>query len=351
MSRRILLQSFGAGAAAVAATPVLLPGTRSCAATAAKAGLPPAATTLAGLHGATLLLAAFPAGTTWAEAIADWEGYTGTTIKASKAYYGPGVFPTSIKSNGEIRTFISNGIKALLSFKPAFNPPTKADLAALENTLQMYQSAGLAATVTFWQEPQNAMTASQFHQVFQYYGPTVRKYYPLAYNADASHGPASWTKYYPGASLVDVVAIDYYATTYLNGITLETIVALADNASPAKPFGIWEMGSTNSKETSDAKPDRQLLQLHPVADGRPSPGWEGQCRNRLVQRRRHQHDHLQLRLPRAPLGRSRHRHQLITVRLRPPAWAEVLATAQGAVRRRLAGRQPGLLRYLRVVAL
>jgi hypothetical protein len=222
----------------LAAAPALLTSTRAGATTAA--GLPRAAATLAGLHGATLDLAAFPSTTTWPEAIADWEGYTGTTIQAFKEYFAPGVFPASISN--KIRTFISEGIKALLSFKPAYDPPTKADRAALENALQMYLNAGLTATVTLWQEAQDVMTASQFHRVFQYYGPAVRKYYQLAYNAFGSR-PKDWTRYYPGALLADVVAIDYYGPTYLKGVTLDTIAGLADHANPPKPFGIWEMGN------------------------------------------------------------------------------------------------------------
>jgi hypothetical protein len=226
---------------------------------------------LAGLHGATLTLAAFPSGTTWAQAIADWESYTGTTIKASKIYNSPGVFPTSIGT--KIQTLIGGGIKALLSFKPSFNPPTSADLAALAATLQMYQGAGLTATVTLWPEAQDQMTASQFHRVVQYYGPTVRKYYPLAYDAAGSRGPANWKKYYPGALLIDVVAIDYYATAYAKGITLDTIVAIADNASPPKPFGIWEMGNS----TSTTSPPQSQIQnyfsyLQSVMAGRLQAG-------------------------------------------------------------------------------
>jgi hypothetical protein len=243
LSRRALLRGMGAGTAALAAAPVLLPRTRAGAQAAARAGLPRAAATLAGLHGATLELGAFPAGTTYAQAIADWEAVTGTTIKVAKVYYKPGVFPTSITN--PVSTYISEGIKALLSFKPAYNPPSKADLIALANTLKMFQAAGLNAAVTLWQEPQIAMTAAQFSRVVHHYGPAIRQYYPLAY--DVTGDPTTWVKYYPGASAIDLVAVDYYATRYVNGVTLDVIAGLADNARPPQPFGIWEMGSTTTK--------------------------------------------------------------------------------------------------------
>jgi hypothetical protein len=270
VSRRALLRGFGAGAAALAAAPVLLSGTRA-GATAVKTGLPLAAGGLAGLHGATLSLAAFPSGTTWAQAIADWESFTGTVIKASKIYNSPGVFPTSVSA--KIQALISGGIRALLSFKPAFNPPTSADLAALESTLQRYQGAGLAATVTLWPEAQDQMTASQFHRVVQYYGPTVRKYYPLAYDAAGSRGPTNWKRYYPGALLIDVVAIDYYATAFAKGIRLDAIVAIADNASPAKPFGIWEMGnSTSTTSPPQSQVEAYFSYLQSLMAGRLQAG-------------------------------------------------------------------------------
>jgi hypothetical protein len=229
LSRRALLQGLGAGAAALAAAPALLSSTPvGATAVATTAGLPRAAGTLAGLHGATLSLAAFPSGTTWAQAIADWESY---------------------------------------------NPPASAHLAALANSLQMYRSAGLTATVTLWPEAQDQMTASQFHRVFQYYGRTVRQYYPLAYDAAGSRGPTNWKNYYPGASLVDVVAIDYYATAYVKGITLDTIVAIADNASPAKPFGIWEMGnSTGATSPAQSQIEAYFSYIQSLMAGRLQAG-------------------------------------------------------------------------------
>jgi hypothetical protein len=125
LSRRALLRGFGTGAAALAAAPVLWSSTGAGAQAEARAGLPRAAAGLAGLHGATLSLAAFPSGTTWAQAIADWEGYTGTTIKASKVYNSPGVFPASIST--EIQTFIGY-LQALMAGRLQAGQPN-ADIA------------------------------------------------------------------------------------------------------------------------------------------------------------------------------------------------------------------------------
>src|ERR1022692_2213105 len=48
---------------------------------------------------------------------------------------------------------------------------------------------------------------------------------------------------YPG-SHVNKVAVDFYASEYDYGYDLSTMVAIADNASPPKKLGIWEMGVT-----------------------------------------------------------------------------------------------------------
>lgn len=40
------------------------------------------------------------------------------------------------------------------------------------------------------------------------------------------------------------VAVDFYASEYDSGFDLGTMAAIADNASPPKKLGIWEMGVT-----------------------------------------------------------------------------------------------------------
>jgi hypothetical protein len=188
-------------------------------------------------------LNAFPAGTTWPQAISAWQDYTGCPIQAHKVFKHQGVFPDYIGPC--IAALIDRGIKALLCFQPAWNPPTSDDLAALENTLRLYSRAGLTAEVTLWTEPQLSrfgMPSSAYVAMARYYGPVVRRYYPLAYNASGFAPDDEWESYYPGDAYVDKVAVDFYARQFVYGRRLDVIAGLADAASPAKPFGIWEMG-------------------------------------------------------------------------------------------------------------
>ena len=48
---------------------------------------------------------------------------------------------------------------------------------------------------------------------------------------------------------VDKVAVDFYAHHFAQGERLDAVAALADQASPPKPFGIWEMGNRASDVT------------------------------------------------------------------------------------------------------
>lgn len=197
-----------------------------------------------GLHGATLDLNAYPAGCSLSQAISVWEADTGCRLQATKVYKPPGKFPTIISPL--IATLIEREIKALLCFKPTWYPLSRTELAALENTLRLYSRAGLKAEVTLWQEPQvcpDRPSSSDYVAMVRHYGPMVRQYYPLAYDASGHATLDGWRAYYPGDDYVDTVAVDYYGWQFVTGERLDVIAGLADNARPAKPFGIWEMGN------------------------------------------------------------------------------------------------------------
>ncbi|HEV2374052.1 MAG TPA: hypothetical protein VGS19_18085 [Streptosporangiaceae bacterium] len=237
ISRRGLLIAGGAGAAVLAASPLLVPG---ISAAARRAGTP-------GLHGATLSKSAFPPNTTFSQAIKLWEGYTGTTIQTSKVYYERNHFPTTI--DDRIAALLANGIRGLLCFRPDFNPVSQGNLTRMEATLKLYKQAGLDAEVTIWQEPQVSKghpSASRYIAAVAYYGPMIRQYYPLVYDASGAAGPVGWTQYYPGDDQVDKVVVDYYGHHYATGERIDAIAAIADSANPPKPFGIWEMGDRSS---------------------------------------------------------------------------------------------------------
>lgn len=237
ISRRAVLiggAALGIGGALGAAG--IVTGTRqaAAAATSAPRGGPARV-------GATFDLFPFCPGTTYPEAADTWNSTTGTTMRCWKTYYQVSQFPTSI--DAKTQTIIDRGIQALISFKPAITP-SEADLDSLANALQLFKTAGLIAEVCLWQEvgPRD-MTAAQYHQVVQYYGPTVRQFYPLVFDAPGYQGPAEWAAYDPGRSQLDGYAVDFYCPDFVNkGFTLDPLGKLAGDL----PVGIWEIGNTAS---------------------------------------------------------------------------------------------------------
>ncbi len=194
------------------------------------------------LVGATFDLAPFPPGTTYDQAVDIWNTTTGTTMHCWKVYFGDSKFPNTI--DDPIKTIIKRDIQALLCFKPSFSPLSPTDRADLAATLAMYHTAGLNAEVTLWQEvsPKD-MTAMDYAGVVSYYGPTVRQYYPLVYNAPGYLGPGEWQMYDPGRLNLDGYAVDFYCGDYINkGYRLDMIAELAGPL----PIGIWEIGNTTS---------------------------------------------------------------------------------------------------------
>ena len=162
-------------------------------------------------------------------------------------------FPTT--PNQYVQAAIDLNLTAILCYKPRFLglPATvyPDDLHNLKTSLTALNSAGLQnAIVVLWQEAQNAanqLNATQYQALMSYYYAAVHAVpgWPLYYDA-AGHVSTEWASYYPGDDLCDGVAVDLYCSTWAaaNGtLSLDPLVALADNASPhPKPFGIFEIG-------------------------------------------------------------------------------------------------------------
>jgi hypothetical protein len=195
--------------------------------------------------GGTFDLFPFAPGTTYPRALKLWNETTGTTMRCWKVYYQLRQFPTAI--DARLQTIIEHDIQALISFKPAIDTTTAAaatDKKKLTAALTMFKRAGLKAEVCLWQEvgPKD-MTAAQYHKYVAYYGPDIRHYYPLVFDAPGYQGPAEWAKYDPGRHLLDGYAVDYYCPDYVRkGYKLDKIMELAGPL----PVGIWEIGNTAS---------------------------------------------------------------------------------------------------------
>ena len=54
------------------------------------------------------------------------------------------------------------------------------------------------------------MTVAQYHAYVQYDGPTVRRYYPLVFDAPGYRMPSEWRAFNPGGEHLDGYALDFY---------------------------------------------------------------------------------------------------------------------------------------------
>ena len=206
----------------------------------------------AGLVGAYLNPAKFGSGVTQAQAISDWQTITGRTLTVRRVYYPAGQIPAAIPA--DLKADAVAGRKVCMSLRPAFSPPSAADLSALDTFLASCKAAGLIAAVSLWQEPYNSsqasgaspgLTVSLEVAAWRFYAPTIRQYYPTVFDTSSfAVNHHSENSYYPGDAYIDQIATDFYCSEFDGGERLDLAVSLADNASPPKPFGLWEMNSS-----------------------------------------------------------------------------------------------------------
>lgn len=173
----------------------------------------------------------------------------GRPLDCTRIYFGPGNIPASMAAGG-LSQYV--GVrKVLMSLKPSFSSLSNSDLADLDTFLASCKTGGLVADVTMFHEPAaEKLTDAVYKAGIAFYGPTVRKYFPLVYCQSAYRTHVDKTtnaRYYPGDDQVDKIAYDFYSADFLlYGQKLDAMATIADNASPPKPFGIWEWGVQNN---------------------------------------------------------------------------------------------------------
>lgn len=165
-------------------------------------------------------------------ALANWRSITGIDLPVTRWYQAQGDF--SIGTT--LSQMVAAGKKVCLTLRPDFNPTNPAHLTAIDTMLSTLKAQGANLNITLWHEPFfSGLTAAQFVAMVNFYGPTVRNYYPLwvvysGSDADIANG------FYPGNGTCDGVAVDAYA---LSGTT-QILNAQSIAATGGKPFGIWE---------------------------------------------------------------------------------------------------------------
>jgi hypothetical protein len=191
--------------------------------------------------GATVTPLAYPAGTTWVQAMEDFNNQVGRDFEVAKRYYqGASTWPTDGDFGMPITSLVQRGCRGLLCFQPRVNGD---DLEALVNSLNAIKlDAKLTdAKVTLWDEQGlgSGLTAAEFKRAYANYQP-IREIFPLFVCFEGA-SPTTWAAYNPGADLVDGFAVDFYADGFVNGIKIDPVAEMANDAGTE--FGIWEIGN------------------------------------------------------------------------------------------------------------
>ncbi len=186
-------------------------------------------------------------GGTQAQAIANWQKITRRKLAVRRTYFKS---PPAGGITTDLQADVQANRKVALSFMPAYNPVSATDRANLKSFLSSCSQARLAANVTLYHEPAHeGLTARQYKAMIAYYGPTVRKHYPLNYSGEAGTGgaiPANYRAYYTSGAF-DRASVDFYCRGYVNGARLDDYTAVTDPDN--LPFGMWEFGLNEAVQT------------------------------------------------------------------------------------------------------
>jgi hypothetical protein len=254
MSRRTLLATTGvaaAGAALAGAPGLAGPARAATRVTRSAATAAPMAGTAR--VGATVSPDPYQGGTSWDQAMADFNKDVGRPFKVAKRYWTGDVstWPTVQDLGVKIQSLIDEHCRGLLCFQPATDG---SDRDALVDSLNVIKAAGLTdVKVTLYQEQGLDLTpplnAAQFTQVYDKYSEAVSNIFPLFVDFSGSH-PETWACYRPAG--VQGIAVDFYAETWAKLTAagkpdpLGQLAQWADEAG--QELGIWEIGNTASPD-------------------------------------------------------------------------------------------------------
>lgn len=189
--------------------------------------------------GATVTPVAYPRGTTWGQAMANFNGDVGNDFRAAKRFFaGPDTWPTVDNIGAEIQSLIDMRSRGLLCFRPALDG---GDVDALVSSLRAIKTAGLTdVKITLYHEQgiDENLTAAQFKHVYAEYQ-KVREVFPL-FVEFSGHAYETWAEYRP--TEVDGIAVDFYANAWVHGSRLTELANWANEAG--QELGIWEIGNS-----------------------------------------------------------------------------------------------------------
>lgn len=186
----------------------------------------------------------------WNTGVANFTAVTGITVPVTRVYFGSGSFPTN---NTNLNQIVASGIRVCITLRPDVGTLNPAHLAGIDTMLAFYKAAGADFRITLNHEPFfGGITAADYVAAVKYYGPTVRKYFPLwcCFSGDDA---IEANGYFPGDGWVDGIAVDAYCPNANAQTFINNAAAMADNHG--LPLGLWEFnGGTD-------------LGLNPVSGG------------------------------------------------------------------------------------
>jgi hypothetical protein len=203
-----------------------------------------------------------------------WTTWTGAGVPVTRVYLG-----SSYSYTTDMQDMVAAGVKMCVDIQPPYNPVSGTALASIVSLMQTLTAAGAVCDISLWHEPYySGLTSAQFTSMIQYYGPSVRQYYPLVFDGSGPDLVES-NGYYPGDAWVDKIACDDYvvsdASAGAPGSSIANAAAIANAASPAKPLGVWEFnGSTDPVYgQSQATVTAWFTSLITYMKGRLTEGW------------------------------------------------------------------------------
>jgi hypothetical protein len=212
---------------------------------AAAVALPPFHATRAvstPLAGATVNLSSYHV-SNYVHAADIFNGYIGlpmaTTIQ--KLYMGHGSFPS--QPSAKMSQLSAAGCQFLITIEPSkkMTPTERSRLAAW---LAMLTSAGISYRVALWAEANNRAFATQgeWQTYWSYYAPTIQAA-GVACCYDPGCNPKAIGRaeeYFPADPAPDELWMDFYATSFRQGVRIDTLIAQAGQAGI--PTGLAEWG-------------------------------------------------------------------------------------------------------------
>ena len=210
-------------------------------------------------------------------AISQFAGFTGISVPVVRYYLAE----SDWTYYADMAWCAANGVKMVITLRPAYNPVSATDLSNMAGLLSTMKTAGLVADIALWHEPYyEGLTSAQFIAMFQYYGPTVREYYPVVFCTAASsvQNPGeNENSYYPGNGYVDKIATDLYCYSWIpadGGSTLDDAAAIANQASPPMPFGLYELNTSTDPTNgqTQAQADAFFAYIQAYFTGRHQAG-------------------------------------------------------------------------------